>query len=123
MSTGSRILELLLLAKPMLEGAATRRLVPKIAKVVAASLLCAFLAATVLVASLYVLHCTLIDQGWNAMNALYLTFGVTVAVFLASALWLRHSLCGLKRAKLPNANSISAVVDGFIDGLCGPERK
>lgn len=124
MSVSARIMEALLLARPMLEGAATRRIVPKVVKVIAAAFLSSFLAATVLIGGLYVLNATLIDQGWNAMNALYLTFGVAVALLMTSALWLRNSLCELKRSKLPSTNTISAVIDGFIDGVCGkPEPK
>lgn len=125
MALAHRLFELALLFKPLMQGAAVRRIAPKLVSLAILSTITIILASGVLFGSFYTLYVALTTYAFTELHALLATLGAAVALLLSCVLAVRWQLRKMNPVEaLPAPDKIATIVDAFLEGLRrSPENK
>lgn len=121
MRPASRALELALLVRPVVQGVAARRTLPKLVTIAVLVVVSAILGAAVLLASLYVVYLTLLQQDFSQIRALLATIATAVIAMLSCLMVVRWRLHRLHESSLPPVEKIAGIIDAFVDGYRTPK--
>ncbi len=119
MPSANRWLDVALLLRPLLQGASMRRVLPKVATVLALALVGSILAAAILLGLFYALYSALLLCAYTPLVALLLTLAAASITLGLVLLLLRRQLRQLPRSTLPSTERVTGMVDAFLDGLQG----
>ena len=116
------VLNLVVAARPMLQGAVVPKIMPKLVIVLLLTVLVGILASAISLGLFYVGYLALIAHAVDPMNALLITIGVAVILLVIGVAILRRSLCKLKSSAVPSTDGISQIIDAFLEGLGTSKR-
>lgn len=113
----SSLVDMALLAIPLLQGVATRRAAPKLLRVTVLGIVSGLLAVAILMAMFYAGYSILILYQFTPLCALLLMILLAVMILLGCLAAMRATMRDMKRAALPSADGLNRLLDAFLDGL------
>ena len=122
MRTARRLIDILMLLQPVVEGVARRRAGPELLRVLVLAFIAALFTAAMVWGGLYALYLAFMASGYMQLHALLMTVASAAVAVMILALLIGWRLRTLRRtAQLPTAKTMATMVDAFMDGLRGRE--
>jgi len=117
------LLKLAALARPLIAGAAVRRVLPRVIVLVILTLAAGLLLAGLLFGGLYALAFHLSQLGWEAPDVLCATLGAATGLLLLLGGFICYTLHSLRRNAIPHLPTAAGdMFDAFMDGLNTPPK-
>jgi len=111
------LINLMVAARPLLQGAVLPRAMPKLLLVILLSVIAGILGSAIILGLFYAFYSWLLTQEISSMHGLLITIGIAGLALLICLLVLKCKLAQLKKAALPSPDGITKVISAFLDGL------
>lgn len=120
MRPGKTALELLVMLRPLVQAAALRRVVPRVACVLAASVVSAALAVALFAVLLYAAYLALEQYAQLTPLAATLALAGVVALLLVGCLVVIRRMVRRLRPTATPVEQLARTIDAFFDGFKNP---
>jgi hypothetical protein len=119
----SDIADLIAVVRPLIQGAAMPRLVPKLVMLFMLTLVVAIIASALILAVFYAAYLALLAHGFLPMQGLLLTIAAALLFLIAALFLFKRSLRQLNYSAMPSTDTVVRAIGAFMDGFSRPKSE